>query len=102
MANIREYFGKFQFVYRRSRPSVKIVTIAALVFSVLAVVSVSWAKASVENRTENLRQEAIRLEHENQDLQNRIDIMGSVESVRQIAREELGLVDPDTVIIDLK
>jgi cell division protein FtsB len=39
------------------------------------------------------------LEQAQQDLQNRIDDLGTDEAVRQIAQEELGLVDPDTVII---
>ena len=35
----------------------------------------------------------------NQELQDKIDDLGSVQSVQDIAREELGLVDPDTIVI---
>ena len=40
------------------------------------------------------------LEQENQILRDRISILGTVESVKQIARDILGLVDPDTVIFE--
>lgn len=89
-----------QLEYRRSSPAVKIVVIVAIVFSILAVLAMSWARANVENRTEALRQEAARLEHENQDLESRIALLGSVQSVRQIAAEALGLVDADAIMIE--
>lgn len=102
MAQHKGFFSKFQFEYRRSRPAVKLVAIVAVVFSLLAVLAMTWARVNVERRTEELRQEAARLEHENEDLQERLDILGSLESVVQIAMEELGLVKPDTVLIDLE
>ena len=40
------------------------------------------------------------LEQENKDLETKISILGSVQSVEQIAQEELGLVSPDTIIIN--
>ena len=39
------------------------------------------------------------MEGENADLQEKIDNIGSVQSIRQIAQDELGLTDPDTVLI---
>ena len=49
--------------------------------------------------TENLRDKAVELEEANADLQQRTEDIGSVQSVKDIANEELGLVDPNTVII---
>ena len=95
-----DLFGKFKLVRRRSHPAVKIVAIVAIVFSMLAVVAMSWVRAGVQDRTQQLRAEAARLEQENTQLTNKIAILGSVQGVRLIAEEELGLVDPDTVIID--
>ena len=43
--------------------------------------------------------EAAALEQENADLQEDIEALGSAQSVQEIAKESLGLVDPDTVII---
>ena len=42
---------------------------------------------------------AAALEQENADLQEDIEALGSAQSVQEIAKESLGLVDPDTVII---
>ena len=39
------------------------------------------------------------LERENEELQQNIDALGSVESDERIAQEELGLAYPDTVIL---
>ncbi len=91
---------RFRIEYRRSSPVLKIVVIVAIVFSMLAVAAMNWARINVENRTEELRQEAARLEYENQDLLERIDLLGTVQSVRQIAEEVLGLVDPDAIMIE--
>lgn len=93
-------FSKFQLVYRRSSPVVKIVVIMAILFSMLAVVTMGWVRAGIQDRTGQLRSEAAQLEQANQELQSKIDTLGSVQSVRQIAEEELGLVDPGTVMID--
>ena len=45
-------------------------------------------------------QQAIALEQENEKLTRRNAMLGSVESVKELATELLGLVDPDTVIFD--
>ena len=100
MAEKTNPLSRFQVEYHRSNPAVKIVVIVSIVFSILAVAAMTGARINVENRTEVLRQEAARLEHENQDLLERIDLLGSVQSVRQIAEEELGLVDPNAIIIE--
>ena len=57
-------------------------------------------RAALEEAIESTAKklEAAALEQENQDLKDRISILGSVESVKQIATEILGLVDKDTVI----
>ena len=65
-----------------------------------AVVCLAAFTVSEKHQQEQLRQEAAALEQENQDLKDRISILGSVESVKQIANEILGLVDKDTVIFE--
>jgi cell division protein FtsB len=49
------------------------------------------------DNTEALRQQAGQLLPENEKLQDKIDNLGTVDSVKQIATEEGGLVDPGTV-----
>ena len=40
------------------------------------------------------------MEQENDDLQEKTDQLGTSSSIKEIAREELGLVDPDTILIE--
>jgi cell division protein FtsB len=47
-----------------------------------------------------MQQQAAELEYENEELKKKIDQLDSEQSVKDIAREELGLVDPDEVIVD--
>jgi hypothetical protein len=46
-----------------------------------------------------MRQYAITVEGDNQDLDQRIKELGSLESALRIAMEELGLVLPDSLVI---
>ena len=88
-----------QFVIRPSSPLLKIVVIVLIVFSTAALISLSWVRQSIQVKTEDMRQQAVALQQQNEDLENKIDMLGSVQSVEQIAQDELGLVKPDTVII---
>ena len=56
-------------------------------------------RQSIQVKTEDMRQQAVEIQQQNEDLENKISILGSNQSVEQIARDELGLVTPDTVII---
>ena len=70
-----------------------------IVFSMAALAALAWVRGSIRGQVENLRQEAAAIEQENRELQDKIDNLGSVQSVQDIAREELGLVDPNTIMI---
>ena len=100
MAQIAEFLSRIKIEYRRSRPLTKLVAVAAIVLSMVALIALSWAKYDVQRQTQEMMGEAARLEQENAQLGQKIDALGSVQSVEQIAQEELGLVDPDTVLID--
>lgn len=91
--------GKIQVIIRPSSPLLKIVVIVLIVFSMAALISLSWVRQSIRNRTEAMRQEAYNLELENAELDRKIAELGTVQSVQDIAREELEMVDPNTVVI---
>jgi len=78
----------------------KIVLIVLIVFSIVALISLRWVHDGILNQIADLKQEASGLEHANQELEQKMDELGSVQSIQDIAQEELGLVDPDTVLID--
>lgn len=92
--------GRIQILLRKSSPATKIVASVAIVLSILALVALRWAQNDIEARTKAMQSEASQLEAENQQLEDRIDGTDSISDVREIAEEELGLVDPDTVIIE--
>ena len=99
MAKIREKLKLIKLRLRPSPRSTKIMLIVAILFAMIALITLRMAITDLNNREEDLRQKAAALEQDNQDLQENIGILGSVQSIIQIARDELGLVDPDTVIL---
>ena len=99
MGVILENLKKIKFIPRRGSLLGKAVLLSVVVFSTVTMLVMGSAVAQSRQRAEDLRQSAMALEQAQQDLQNRIDDLGTDEAVRQIAQEELGLVDPDTVII---
>lgn len=99
MGVILENLKRIRFIPRRASLLSKAVLLSVVVFSIAAMLVMGSAVVQGRQRLEYLRQSAIALEQEQQDLQNRVEGLGTDEAVRQIAQEELGLVDPDTVII---
>ena len=64
-----------------------------------ALVALRWVHNGIQTETQRKTEQAAAMEGENADLQEKIDNIGSVQSIRQIAQDELGLADPDTVLI---
>ena len=98
MKKLLNLLSRIRLVYRRSSVLLKCVVLAAIVLSTVTVITLSAARQEALQREAQLRHEAAILEQENQELTDRISILGTVESVKQIANEILGLVDPDSVI----
>ena len=90
---------KLRLVMRSGSTALKIVMVVLIVFSMAALTALAWVRGSIRSQVADLRQEAAALEQENRELQEKIDALGSVQSVQDIAQEELGLVNPDTVLI---
>jgi cell division protein FtsB len=99
MAEKKNPLKNAKVVVRQSPAALKVVLIVLILFSMAALIALRWVHTGILAETENLRQEASALEHANTELAEKTDKLGSVQSVKDIAREELGLVDPDTVII---
>ena len=100
MKRLRNLIGRIRLVYRRSSTLLKSVVLGTIVLCTVAVVCLSAFTVAQKHQQEQLRQQAAALEQENQDLRDRISVLGTVESVKQIAAEILGLVDKDTVIFE--
>jgi len=78
----------------------KIILILLILFSVVALIALRWVHNGILNQIDELKEEASGLEYANEMLDQKTEELGSVQSIQDIAKEELGLVDPNTVIID--
>ena len=97
MADLDKFFSKFQLVKVRSRKLTIIAVVIAVVLSMGALAALHISRISLENRTEDLRDQAAHLEAENAELLEDIDQVDSIHGIVEIAEEELGLVQPDAV-----
>ena len=81
---------KTKLVFRASSPALKIAVTVLIVFSMAALVAMAWVRTEIRSRVDALQQEAITLIEDNHTLQEKTNNLGSVQSVVDIAREELG------------
>lgn len=93
---------KRKLVLVRSTKAVKLLAVLVVLFSVVALVALGWVRGSIQDLTEEKRQQAAALEHENAELVEKKAQLGSSDSIQDIAQEELGMVNPDTVLIGEK
>ena len=91
--------GKFTVRLRSAPVKLKAAIIVLIVLSTAALVALRWVHNGIQAETQRKTEQAAAMEGENADLQEKIDSIGSVQSIRQIAQDELGLADPDTVLI---
>ena len=78
----------------------KIILIILILFSIVALVALRWVHNGILAQIGELKEEASGLEYANEVLEQKTEELGSIQSIQDIAKEELGLVDPDTVLID--
>ena len=99
MANIIHYLTHIRLDFRRSSYQMKLIVIGIIVFGFIGLFVLRSAIRNTENANANLVSQAAQLEQDIDVLDQQIAVVGSVEGVEQIAQDELGLVNPDTVLI---
>ena len=99
MANFIEYLKRIKPVYRRSSNRMKIIVTIAIVLAIVCLFSLRAALSDLNAANRDLKNQAAALEQENEDLAEKLSIQGTREYVIRVARELLGLVTPDTVIV---
>ena len=82
----------------RTKKIIMIMVLIAVVSATIAVVTMQTALRESKSQYELMRQQAAALENANEQLQEDIDGLGTIDSSIQIAEDELGLVLPGTVI----
>ena len=97
MANFKKMISKVRFVRRRSGKWTIIAIIIAIVLSMGALTALHLSMSQLKNRTEDLRDKAAQLEAENEDLQEDIEQVDSIQGIVEIAEKELGLAQPAAV-----
>lgn len=100
MTKIRSFLSRFQLQYRRTSTLNKVVIAAAIVLSSLTLLSLRLVQQETEQTLTDLRQQVAVLDQRNDELREDIDALGTSDSIRKIAQQELGLVDPDTIIFE--
>lgn len=91
---------RIRIVVCKSSTLTKTVVLSTVTLALAALLTLNIAIHAAENRTQKLAQQAAQLEQENSELEQDMNDLGSADSVKKIAGEELDLVDPDTVIIE--
>ena len=87
-------------VLRWGRPLIKIVLLITIVLCSVALLTIGSVIRKEQARLEANRKDAFAAKQDNEDLNDKIDRLGSQESIEEIAGDELGLHDPNKVIID--
>ena len=100
MTNIRSFLSRFQLQYRRTPTLHKVVVATAVLLSSVTLLSLRLVHWDAEERAAELRQQIASQEQLNAEIRQDIGELGTADSIREIAQEELGLVDPDTIIIE--
>lgn len=86
-------------VFRRSRTLTKLVVLAVVVLSTVTLLTLGAAIIKARSRAEDYRGQAIALEQEKSRLEQYIEELGTIQGILRLAREKLGLIEPDSLVI---
>lgn len=89
---------KIRFRFKQAGTLTKIAVVTAIALSATALVTLRLTQWDLQDRSNSLLQQAAALEQRNSSLLDAIDALGTVNGIREIARNELGLVDPGSIV----
>ena len=93
-------FHRIRLVYRRSPLFLKILVLVTILASAGALLGLRASMKSYQAQRQALYTQAVSLQQENADLTERIAELGTKDSIRRIAIEQLGLMDPNAEIFN--
>ena len=99
MPHLQNPFRRIKLVFLRSSRVTKIVVAVTLVLTILATIALHVALKNANEQLEEARGEAIAMEQEKSRLERYIEELGTIPAIIRIAQEKLGLVEPDTIVI---
>lgn len=100
MSKIQDFLRRYQLVYQPTSPLVNVIVAATIALCTVTLIALRMTQWDNQKTLALLHSQAAAIEQENAELSDRISKLGSVASFRQIAAEELGLVDPETIVIE--
>ena len=100
MAERFKSFRNIRFIVRPGPKKLKILLFVLILTCTVAMVALGVVRSRIRQQTQEALDQAAALEHENAELVEKIDALGSGSSIKDIAKEELEMVNPDTIIID--
>ena len=92
-------FQNIKLVFRRSSKLTKLLVLAVVVLSTVTLLTLGGAILNERAKAEDYRGQAITLEQEKTRLQQYIEELGTIRGILRIAREKLGLIPPDSIVI---
>lgn len=98
MAAKKNPFRHIRLVYQRSSATMKVLVITALVVCTVTLLALTIGINVSKANTQALAQQGAALEQENDQLSEDIEELGTIKSIKDLARRFLGLWDPDTTI----
>lgn len=85
-----------RFVYKRSSLMLKCVLLVTIVLSAVALTAIRIRIVQCREQTDATRAQAAQQEQRRQELQQHLADKDTVQGIKNIAEEELDLVDPDS------
>ena len=93
-------FRSIRIIPRPGPRKLKIIIAALLLACSVALIALGVVHSRIQQKTRDALDQAAALEQENADLADKTENLGSSSVIKEIARDELGLVDPGTILID--
>ena len=100
MAELKNPLRNVKVVLRPGSPKLRRALILLIVCAILATAALFLVNRRIRGGTSEILDAAAELESEIGEMQDRIENAGTPHVIEQIAKEELGMVNPDTVIIN--
>ncbi len=100
MESIYRFLNTHTLVLQPTSPLLKAAVTVAIALCTVTLIALRVSQWDKEQELALLTQQAWAIQEENNALTEAIDGMGTAESYRKLAYELLGLVDPETVVIE--
>ena len=100
MAQLKKFLSRIQLIYRPSQTSVKVVVLVALVLSIGALIALRLSTDKLKAENKDLHDQAAALTATIDELKEDIEQIGSADGAVEFAQDELGYIDPSTVVYE--